>query len=151
MNIPQRTHYAGELRGEHIGQKCTINGWIDSNRDLGGLLFLDIRDRAGIVQCVVEPSDATMYLYEEGKKLRSEFVVSIEGMVRQRSNPNSKMLTGQIEILISSIQVLNESEVPPFVIEEEITANEDLRLKYRYLDLRRPSLQQNLMRRHKIT
>src|SRR5437868_15411159 len=76
MNIPQRTHYAGMLRSEHIGQTVTINGWISSHRDLGGLLFLDIRDREGITQCIVEPSDATMYLYEEGKKLRSEFVVS---------------------------------------------------------------------------
>src|SRR3979409_485817 len=113
MQVLQRTHYAGELRAEHIGTSVIINGWIDSNRDLGGLLFLDVRDRMGIVQCVIEPSDATMPLYEEGKKLRSEFVVSIEGAVRQRSNPNPKMPTGQIEILISSIHVLNESKVPP--------------------------------------
>src|SRR5947209_762180 len=151
MNIPQRTHYAGELRGEHIGKKVTINGWISSHRDLGGLLFLDIRDRSGIVQSIVEPSDSTMFLYEEGKKLRSEFVVSIEGIIRRRSNPNPKIPTGEIEILVSSIQVLNESEVPPFVIEEHVKANEDLRLKYRYLDLRRPSLQKNLMTRHQIT
>ncbi len=151
MHIPQRTHYAGELRGEHIGKKVIINGWINSNRDMGGLLFLDVRDRMGIVQCVVEPSDVTKSLYEEGKKLRSEFVLSIEGTVRQRSNPNPKMLTGQIEILISSIQVLNESEVPPFVVEEEVKASEELRLKYRYLDLRRPSMQKNLMIRHKVT
>jgi len=151
MHIPQRTHYAGSLRAEHIGQQVIINGWIDSNRDLGGLLFLDIRDREGVAQCVVEPSEATMFLYEEGKRLRSEFVVSIEGRVRKRSNPNSRMPTGQVEILISSIQILNESEVPPFVIEEEVKAGEELRLKYRYLDLRRPSLLQNLMRRHRIT
>ncbi|MEI8133938.1 MAG: aspartate--tRNA ligase [bacterium] len=151
MNTPQRTHYAGELRSEHIGSHVIINGWINSNRDMGGLLFLDVRDRAGIVQCVVEPSDATMFLYEEGKKLRSEFVVCIEGSVRARSNPNPKIPTGQIEILISSIQVLNESEVPPFVIEDDVKANEDLRLKYRYLDLRRPTLQKNLITRHKIT
>lgn len=151
MHIPKRTQYAGELRAEHIGQHVIINGWINSNRDMGGLLFLDVRDRAGIVQCIVEPSTETMFLYEEGKKLRSEFVVSIEGVVRQRSNPNKKIQTGQIEILISSIHVLNESEVPPFVIEEGVSAGEELRLKYRYLDLRRPSLQKNLMTRHKIT
>ncbi|MEP7234266.1 MAG: aspartate--tRNA ligase, partial [Ignavibacteriota bacterium] len=150
MHIPQRTHYAGELRGEHIGSKVIIKGWINSNRDMGGLLFLDVRDRIGIVQCVIEPSDATMFLYEEGKKLRSEFVVCIEGVVRQRSNPNAKIPTGQIELLISSIEVLNESEVTPFVIEEEVKASEELRLKYRYLDLRRPSMQKNLMTRHKI-
>ncbi|HYM19647.1 MAG TPA: aspartate--tRNA ligase [Candidatus Kapabacteria bacterium] len=151
MNIPTRTHYAGELRPTHIGERVTINGWIDSNRDMGSLLFFDIRDRAGKVQCVIEPSDATMFLYEEGKKFRSEFVVSIEGTVRKRSNPNSKIPTGEIEILVESIIILNEAEVPPFVIEEEVKANEDLRLKYRYLDLRRPSLQKNLMIRHRIT
>ncbi len=151
MHIPQRTHYAGSLRAEHIGQKVTINGWVNSNRDMGGLLFLDIRDREGVAQCVVEPNSESTSLYEEGKKLRSEFVVSIEGAVRQRSNPNAKIQTGQIEILISSIQVLNESEVPPFVIEEEVKASEELRLKYRYLDLRRPSMQKNLMTRHKVT
>jgi aspartyl-tRNA synthetase len=151
MNIPHRTHYSGELRAEHIGQQVIINGWINSQRDMGGLLFFDIRDRSGIVQCIVEPNDTTMFLYEEGKKLRSEFVVSVEGVIRQRSNPNSKIPTGQIEILVSSIQVLNESEVTPFVIEEAVKANEDLRLKYRYLDLRRPGLQKNLITRHKIT
>ncbi len=151
MNIAHRTHYAGTLRSEQIGQEVIINGWIDSHRDLGSLLFFDVRDRAGKVQCVVEPTDATMYLYEEGKKLRSEYVVSIEGTLRKRSNPNNKIPTGEIEIVVTSIVVLNEADVPPFVIEEEVRANEDLRLKYRYLDLRRPSLQKNLMMRHRIT
>lgn len=151
MSIPQRSYYAGELRGAHSGEQVIINGWVNSHRDLGGLLFFDLRDREGVVQCVVEPADATMYLYEEGKKLRSEFVVSVEGIVRARSNPNPKLSTGEIEILVTSIQVLNESEVPPFVIEEEVKANEDLRLTYRYLDLRRSSLQKNLITRHKIT
>ncbi|HET9137608.1 MAG TPA: OB-fold nucleic acid binding domain-containing protein, partial [Candidatus Kapabacteria bacterium] len=85
MHIPQRTQYAGNLRSSHIGEHVTVNGWVDSNRDLGGLLFLDVRDRAGVVQCVIEPTQETMFLYEEGKKLRSEFVVSIEGKVRKRS------------------------------------------------------------------
>jgi aspartyl-tRNA synthetase len=167
MNIPQRTHYAGELRGEHIGQTVTINGWINSNRDMGKLIFIDVRDRTGIVQCVFDrwtntensgpgPTTTTTLNYDfEYLKVvrdcRAEYVVSITGTVQQRSNPNSKIPTGQIEILISSIQVLNESEVPPFMIEEEVKANEELRLKYRYLDLRRPSLQKNLMTRHKVT
>ncbi len=151
MSIPHRTHYAGELRAEHIGKTVVVNGWIDSHRDLGSLLFFDVRDRAGKVQCIIEPTSETMYLYEEGKKLRSEFVVRIEGALRKRSNPNNKISTGEIEIVVTFIVVLNESDVPPFVVEEEVRANEDLRLKYRYLDLRRPSLQKNLMMRHRIT
>lgn len=151
MNIPQRTQYAGELRGSNVGERVIINAWVETNRDLGGLLFFDVRDRSGIMQCVVEPTPETMFLYEEAKKLRSEFVVSVEGTIRKRSNPNTKLPTGEVEVVVNSLTVLNESEVPPFVIEEEVKANEDLRLKYRYLDLRRPSLQKNLMTRHKIT
>ncbi len=151
MNIPQRTHFAGELTGSNIGEHVIINAWVESNRDLGGLLFFDVRDRSGVLQCVVEPTPETMFLYEEAKKLRSEFVVSVQGIIRKRSNPNPKIPTGEIEVVVSSLTVLNESEVPPFVIEEEVKANEELRLKYRYLDLRRPSMQRNLMTRHKIT
>jgi aspartyl-tRNA synthetase len=115
------------------------------------LLFFDVRDRSGILQCVVEPSETTHLLYEEGKKMRAEFIVSVQGKLRKRSNPNPKIPTGEVELLAESLTILNEAEVPPFVIEEEVKANEDLRLKYRYLDLRRPSLQKNLMTRHKIT
>lgn len=151
MQIPQRTHYAGTIGAAEVGQHIIVNGWIDSNRDLGGLLFFDLRDRTGILQCVIEPSEATYFLYEEGKRMRSEFVVSVEGTLRKRSNPNPKIPTGEIELVVGSLTILNESEVPPFVVEEEVKANEDLRLKYRYLDLRRPSLQRNLMIRHKVT
>jgi aspartyl-tRNA synthetase len=150
-HIPQRTQYAGSVSPAEIGQMVTVNGWVDSHRDLGSLLFFDVRDRAGIVQCVIEPTAETMFLYEEGKALRAEYVVSIEGTVRKRSNPNPRIPTGEIEVVVSSIVVLNESEVPPFVIEDDVKANEDLRLKYRYLDLRRPKLQKNLMIRHRIT
>lgn len=150
MQIPKRSHYAGTLSAAEIGTHVIINGWIDSNRDLGGLLFFDLRDRSGILQCVIEPSPATHLLYEEGKRMRSEFVVSVSGTLRKRSNPNAKIPTGEVELVVESLTVLNEAEVPPFVIEEEVKANEDLRLKYRYLDLRRPSLQRNLMIRHKV-
>jgi aspartyl-tRNA synthetase len=151
MQIPHRTHYAGTLSASEISQQITINGWIDSNRDLGGLLFFDVRDRSGILQCVIEPSESTGLLYEEGKRMRSEFVVSVIGNLRKRSNPNPKIPTGEVELVVTSLTILNEAEVPPFVIEEAVRANEDLRLKYRYLDLRRPSLQRNLMIRHRIT
>ncbi|MBS1903421.1 MAG: aspartate--tRNA ligase [Bacteroidetes bacterium] len=150
-HTPQRTHYAGAVDASLVGTRIVVNGWINSHRDLGSLLFFDVRDRFGVVQCVVEPTPETMFLYEEGKGLRSEFVVSIEGTLRKRSNPNPKIATGEVEILVSSIVVLNEAEVPPFVIEDEVKANEDLRLKYRYLDLRRPKLQRNLLIRHRVT
>lgn len=142
---------AGELRQSHIGQRVVLNGWVDSNRDLGGLLFFDVRDRAGKAQCVVEPSTESTPVYEKARQLRSEFVVSVEGIIRQRERPNSRIPTGEVEVLVEYLEILNTSEVPPFEIKEEVTANEDLRLRYRYLDLRRPSLQRNLMLRHRIT
>lgn len=142
---------AGELRQSHIGERVILNGWVDSNRDLGGLLFFDVRDRAGKAQCVVEPSTESTPVYDKARQLRSEFVVAVEGVVRQRERPNSRITTGEVEVLVEHLEILNTSEVPPFEIKEDVTANEDLRLRYRYLDLRRPSLQQNLMLRHKIT
>ncbi len=148
---------AGELRPENIGETVILNGWVASARDLGGVLFFDVRDRSGKCQCVTQPFGEgegitpLNSLYEEGRKLRSEFVVAVGGLVRQRSNPNPKMPTGEIELLVDSLEILNESEVPPFEVKEDTTANEDLRLKYRYLDLRRPSLQEKIVKRHKIT
>jgi aspartyl-tRNA synthetase len=150
MQFRQRTHYAGTLTSQNIGETIVVNGWVDGNRDLGGLLFFDVRDRSGKLQCVIEPTPATEMLYEEGRTLRSEFVVSVEGTLRQRERPNPKMPTGDVELVVSALEILNASEVPPFEIKEEVTANEDLRLRYRYLDLRRQNLQKNLITRHKI-
>lgn len=151
MQFRQRTHYAGALTSSNIGEKIVVNGWVDGNRDLGGLLFFDMRDRSGKLQCVIEPTPATELLYEEGRRLRSEFVVSVEGTLRKREKPNAKMPTGEVELVVTALEILNASEVPPFEIKDEVTANEDLRLRYRYLDLRRTNLQQNLITRHKIT
>jgi aspartyl-tRNA synthetase len=151
MTFQQRTHLAGLLRAEHIGQHVIINGWVAVSRDLGGLLFFDMRDRSGKLQCVIQPSAESMMLYEEAKQLRAEFVVSVEGFVREREKKNPKMPTGDIEVLVTAFTILNQSEVPPFEIKEDVTANEDLRLKYRYLDLRRPNLANNLAIRHRIT
>src|SRR5690349_14388521 len=114
MQIPQRSHYAGILSAAEIGTTVIANGWIDSNRDLGGLLFFDLRDRSGILQCVIEPSPATQFLYEEGKRMRSEFVVSVSGVLRKRSNPNPKIPTGEVELVVESLTILNEADVPPF-------------------------------------
>ena len=141
---------AGELSAANVGERVILNGWVDGNRDLGGLLFFDVRDRTGIAQCVVQTSEHTLELYENARKLRSEFVVAVEGTVRAREKPNPKMPTGAVEVLVEHLEVLNESEVPPFEVKEDTTANEDLRLKYRYLDLRRPSLQKKLLTRHRI-
>jgi aspartyl-tRNA synthetase len=151
MPFRRRTTMAGDIRQSNIGERVVLNGWVDSNRDLGGLLFFDVRDRAGKAQCVVEPSSEETPVYQKARRLRSEYVVSVEGVVRQRERPNAKMLTGEVEVLVEHLEILNESEVPPFEIKEDVTANEDLRLRYRYLDLRRPSLQQNLILRHRIT
>jgi aspartyl-tRNA synthetase len=150
MQFKQRSHMAGDLRISDVGARVVINGWVDGNRDLGGLLFFDLRDRTGKIQGVVEPG-SNQELYTRAASLRAEFVVSAEGVVRERENKNPRMPTGEVEILVDTLTILTESSVPPFEIKDEVTANEDLRLKYRFLDLRRPRLQQNLVIRHKIT
>jgi len=149
MQFKQRTQMAGSLRAANIGERVVLNGWIDGNRDLGGWLFFDLRDRAGKAQCVVDPN-ATPEVYSVARGLRSEYVVSAEGVVRQREKTNPKMPTGDVEVLIDKLLILNQAEVPPFEIKDDVNANEDLRLKYRYLDLRRAPLQNNLIVRHKV-
>jgi len=149
---------AGELRTEHIGQRVVLKGWVDGHRDLGSLIFFEVRDRSGKIQCVLpelkndekDAIDSKRQSYEVARKLRNEFVVCVLGVVCERSNKNPKIPTGDVEVLIEKIEILNASEVPPFEVKEDTNANEDLRLKYRYLDLRRPSLQKNLAVRHKI-
>ncbi len=151
MGFHQRTNMAGELRSEHMGQRVVLKGWVDGHRDMGSLIFFEVRDRSGKVQCVLPfPSTSTGDLYLTASGLRSEFVVSVIGVVRERSNKNPKIPTGDVEVEVEKIYILNASEVPPFEVKEDTTANEDLRLKYRYLDLRRPSLQNNLAKRHII-
>jgi aspartyl-tRNA synthetase len=149
MSFQQRTIMAGELRSEHIGQRVVLKGWVDGHRDFGGMLFIDVRDRSGKSQCVVS-KETQESVYGTLSSIRSEDVVCIAGSVRERSNKNPKNPTGDVEVEIDSIEILNRSEVPPFEVKEDTNANEDLRLKYRYLDLRRPSLQANLATRHKI-
>src|ERR1041385_5455309 len=151
MSFKRRTHMAGELRPANIGESVTLNGWIASARDFGGVLFFDVRDRSGKCQCVIQPGEGTdAALLATGQRLRSEFVVSVHGTIRKRENPNPKIPTGEIELVAEYLEILNESEVPPFEIKEETNANEDLRLRYRYLDLRREYLQKKLITRHKV-
>ena len=146
--------YAGTLRKEQVGQHVTLNGWVQKQRDFGELIFIDLRDRTGIVQVVADRErGATPELIAAAKELRSEFVVRIEGEIVERSDAskNAKLGTGDIEIVPSSITILNRADTPPFPIEDDTDAAEDLRLKYRYLDLRRPALARNLTLRHQLT
>lgn len=146
----KRTHYCGELRPEQNEAQVTLFGWVHKRRDLGQLIFLDVRDREGLVQVVFDPATAPD-AHEKAGEVGREFVVAITGLVRLRPDGQIKtgMPTGEIEVLADRILILNRSEVPPFVIEDDVDANEDLRLKYRYLDLRRPRLQNIFKLRHK--
>ncbi len=151
MKFNRRTHTNGELRFKDAGKTVTLNGWVNSRRDLGGLIFITLRDRYGITQIVFEP-EGDKSLYEAAKKLRNEFVVSVEGVVRTRPEDmvNSAMETGEIEVIAEKLVILNEAETTPFPISDKTEASEELRLKYRYLDLRRKEMQNNLLLRHKM-
>ena len=144
-----RTHTCGELRLSNCGQTVTLAGWVQKSRKLGGMTFIDLRDRYGITQLVVE-ADAPAELVETATSLGREFVIQIVGEVVERQSKNPKMATGDVEIKVSSINILNKSAVPPFTIEDNSDGGEDLRAKYRYLDLRRNPLKEALMLRHKI-
>jgi aspartyl-tRNA synthetase len=151
----KRTHHCNELRPAHIGQTVTLSGWVHSRRDLGGLIFIDIRDREGRTQTVFDPSDLTPELFAQAAALRSECVVSITGKVRHRpaGTNNAKIPTGEVEVGVSALEVLNMAEVLPFPVDDPGIANkvnEELRLKYRYLDLRRPEMARNLKVRSKV-
>lgn len=146
----KRTHRCGELSAANIGETVTVMGWVQKNRNKGGIVFVDLRDRSGILQIVFEGEEKEA-LIEKAAKLRSEFVVAIMGKVEARSGAvNENLATGKIEIRAEELRVLSESETPPFPIEENSKTKEELRLKYRYLDLRRPDLQRNLMMRSQV-
>ena len=151
----KRTHHCNELRPAHIGQTVTLSGWVHSRRDLGGLIFIDIRDREGRTQTVFDPSDLTKELFAQAAALRSECVVSITGKVRARpaGTNNAKIPTGEVEVGVTALEVLNMAEVLPFPVDDPEIANkvnEELRLQYRYLDLRRPEMARNLKVRSKV-
>lgn len=144
-----RTHTCGELRLTHKEKEVTLAGWVQKTRELGGMIFLDLRDRYGITQVVFNQEDNPT-LVTEAKGLGREFVVQVKGTVNERSSKNDKMDTGEIEIVASALTVLNSSKTPPFTIDENTDGGEDLRMKYRYLDLRRSNVQKALILRHKI-
>ena len=145
----KRTYMCGQLREEHIGETVTLMGWVAKARNMGGLVFVDIRDRSGISQIVFEPDNEE--LQKKAGELHMEYVIAATGTVRRRSNINGSIPTGKVEIEAKELRVLNTSEVPPFVITDDVKASEELRLKYRFLDLRRPALVKTLEMRHKIT
>ncbi len=151
----KRTHHCNELRPAHIGQTVTLTGWVHSRRDLGGLIFIDVRDREGRTQTVFDPSDLPKELFERAAALRSECVIRATGKVRQRpeGTNNPKIPTGEIEVMAKELEVLNVADVLPFPVDDPEAAskvNEELRLKYRYLDLRRPEMARNLRLRSKV-
>src|ERR1700716_509136 len=144
-----RTHTCGALRADDVGANVVLLGWVHRVRDLGGVTFIDIRDRAGVSQVVVRENNALMAV---AKRLRSEYVIGVSGVVQRRSpdTVNAKVATGEVEILAREIRLLNEAKTPPFQIAEDGPVSEDVRLKYRYLDLRRPRLQHNMGLRHRV-
>ena len=147
----KRSMYAGRVREEHIGQEITLKGWVARRRDLGGLIFIDLRDREGIMQLVINPEKVSAEVMETAESLRSEFVIEVTGQVAAREQANDKLATGAVELNVTALTVLNTAKTTPFEIKDGIEANDDTRLRYRYLDLRRPELLENLKLRAKVT
>ena len=148
----KRSHRCTELSTENIGENVTVMGWIQKSRNKGGIIFVDLRDRSGLLQIIFEEADCGSESFAKAEKLRSEFVIAVTGKVEARSGAvNENLKTGAIEIRANALRILSESETPPFPIEENLKTKEELRLKYRYLDLRRPDLQKNLMTRSRVT
>ena len=147
----KRSMYAGRVREEHIGQEITLKGWVARRRDLGGLIFIDLRDREGIMQLVINPEKVSADVMATAESLRSEFVIEVTGQVAAREQANDKLATGAVELNVMALTVLNTAKTTPFEIKDGIEANDDTRLRYRYLDLRRPEMLENLKLRAKVT
>ena len=147
----KRSMYAGRVRSEHVGQEITLKGWVSRRRDLGGLIFIDLRDREGIMQLVINPENVAKEVMEIAESLRSEYVIEVTGKVEARTQANDKLATGAVELHVENLTVLNTAKTTPFEIKDGIEANDDTRLRYRYLDLRRPEMLANLKLRTKVT
>ena len=147
----KRSMYAGRVREEHIGQEITLKGWVARRRDLGGLIFIDLRDREGIMQLVINPEKVSAEVMATAESLRSEYVIEVTGQVAAREQANDKLATGAVELNVTALTVLNTAKTTPFEIKDGIEANDDTRLRYRYLDLRRPEMLENLKLRAKVT
>ena len=147
----KRSMYAGRVREEHIGQEMTLKGWVGRRRDLGGLIFIDLRDREGIMQLVINPEKVSAEVMATAESLRSEYVIEVTGQVAAREQANDKLATGAVELNVTALTVLNTAKTTPFEIKDGIEANDDTRLRYRYLDLRRPEMLENLKLRANVT
>ncbi|MBP2622038.1 aspartate--tRNA ligase [Streptococcus panodentis] len=147
----KRSMYAGRVRAEHVGQEITLKGWVARRRDLGGLIFIDLRDREGIMQLVINPETVAAEVMATAESLRSEFVLEVTGKVAAREQANDKLATGSVELHVESLTVLNTAQTTPFEIKNGIEVNDDTRLRYRYLDLRRPEMLENFKLRAKVT
>lgn len=145
----KRSHYCGQLSEEQVGQTVTVMGWVDVYRNLGSLIFIDLRDRYGIIQLSFD-TDINQEVFDKAATLRNEYVIAAVGEVVRRSAPNPKLPTGTIEIKVSELRILSKAETPPFEIKDETDVKDELRLKYRYLDLRRAPMQRNMVLRHKV-
>ncbi|HGD1745751.1 TPA: aspartate--tRNA ligase [Streptococcus agalactiae] len=147
----KRSMYAGRVRSEHIGTSITLKGWVGRHRDLGGLIFIDLRDREGIMQLVINPEEVSASVMATAESLRSEFVIEVSGVVTAREQANDNLPTGEVELKVQELSVLNTSKTTPFEIKDGIEANDDTRMRYRYLDLRRPEMLENFKLRAKVT
>lgn len=147
----KRSMYAGRVRKEHVGQEVTLKGWVARRRDLGGLIFIDLRDREGIMQLVINPETVAAEVMATAESLRSEYVLEVTGKVAAREQANDKLATGSVELHVESLTVLNTAKTTPFEIKDGIEVNDDTRLRYRYLDLRRPEMLENFKLRAKVT
>ena len=145
----KRTHYCGDLRMDNVGEEVILNGWVQKKRNLGGLVFVDLRDIRGISQIIFD-ADVSKDAFEKAEKLGSEYVIAVKGIVRERQSKNPNMATGDIEISATELRVLSKSQTPPIYIKDDDNVSEDKRLKYRYLDLRKPSMQNNLIMRSRV-
>ena len=145
-----RTHNCGELRIDHADQKVVLSGWVQKLRDKGGMVWIDLRDRYGVTQLLFEEGKSNPDLIAKAKSVGREFVLKVEGTVTERYAKNDKIKTGDIEIFVESLEILNSAKVPPFMIETETDGGEDLRMKYRYLDIRRNPVKNALMLRHEM-
>lgn len=147
----KRSMYAGRVRSEHIGEELTLKGWVGRRRDLGGLIFIDLRDREGIMQLVINPEEVSPEVMTAAETLRSEYVIEVTGQVVAKEQVNDKLATGAVELKVSALTILNTAKTTPFEIKDGIEANDDTRLRYRYLDLRRPEMLENFKLRAKVT
>ena len=147
-----RTHNCNELNIEHIGERVTLTGWISIVRDHGGVIFIDLRDRSGIAQVTASPETCSEEVFKAADSVRSEYVLAVKGTVRLRPEgmTNEKLATGDIDVVATELVILNKAKTPPFYLTDDVDVDENIRLKYRYLDLRRPSMKNNIMLRHRV-